>query len=156
MRQLALSNEVDFALVDDADYEAVLAHRWHRGSGGDAQRNVKRDDRWTTESLHVFLMGKRFGYEVDHKNGNKLDNRRENLRWATDAENARNCKRKGASSRFKGVTWAEGKRLWRVRIMFLGKGVHVGYFTNEEDAARAYDRKALELFGEFARLNFPT
>lgn len=89
---------------------------------------------------------------VDHINGNKLDNRKSNLRICTDAENARNSSKK--SGNFKGVQWRSDKHKFRARIMDNGKEIFIGYFTNEIEAAKAYDTKAKELFGEFARLNF--
>lgn len=90
--------------------------------------------------------------KVDHKNGNTLDNRRSNLRVVNFEQNNANRKSYSASG-FKGVR-AVGHR-WRARIAFRGVETHIGYFGSAEDAARAYDDKALETFGPFAWLNFP-
>ncbi len=93
---------------------------------------------------------------VDHIDGNKANNCRFNLRNCTRQENQRNRgKATGASSRFKGVYFDKKVRKWCAAITLGRRNVWLGYYTDEMEAARAYDRKAVELFGEFARLNFP-
>jgi len=96
------------------------------------------------------------GLAVDHINGNGLDNRRENLRIADKAQNQHNCVSRMGRSHYKGVAWAGHVGMWRVRLRRRGVSFHVGYFRDEIDAALAYDLKAAELFGEFARPNFLT
>ena len=93
--------------------------------------------------------------KVDHINGDIKNNSITNLRWASVSENSRNKKRNThkSSSRYKGVYWEEGSAKWRARAMKDGKQYYVGLFRGEKDAARAYNEKALELFGEFACLN---
>jgi hypothetical protein len=95
--------------------------------------------------------------EVDHVNGDGLDNRRSNLRVCTHAENARNqsSRTRMSTSRFRGVVWAKDRRKWRAMIGDNGRTVHLGNFTDEIEAAQAYDRAAREMYGAFARLNFP-
>ncbi len=92
---------------------------------------------------------------VDHINRNSLDNRRSNLRLSNWSGNISNRKKVGGnkSSRFKGVTWVNSEKLFRASIGLNGKTKLLGRFKCEEDAARAYDKKALELFGEFAATN---
>ncbi len=103
--------------------------------------------------LHRLIMDAEPGTLVDHENRNGLDNRKQNLRKATDSENGANSVRKGDSSKYKGVElFRNGK--WRARIKVHRKEIHLGYFHDEEEAARAYDRAAREHFGEFARTNF--
>ena len=90
----------------------------------------------------------------DHKNHDTLDNRRENLRKCTNAQNHANQRINATpkTSRFKGVTWNKAHSRWHARIG--DPADHLGYFASEEDAAHAYDIKAVELYGEFAHLNF--
>ena len=96
---------------------------------------------------------------TDHINGDTLDNRRSNLRICTNAENSRNCARVTTSrSGYKGVHCAKANRSklpWRARIKHNYIEIQLGTFATKEEAARAYDKKAIELFGEFASLNFP-
>lgn len=105
--------------------------------------------------MHLEIMSVPDGMEVDHINGNGLDNRRENLRLCTRAQNRMNSvKRIGKSSTFNGVYWHKNCRKWRASLKLDGKEIHIGYFNTELDAAEAYDEKAFELFGEFAKPNF--
>ena len=106
--------------------------------------------------MHREIMQPPKGMIVDHKSRNKLDNTRENLRNATHAENMRNkSKQHGVSSRFLGVSYCKKSRKWCACIWVEGRNLSLGFFTDEVEAARAYDRAAVEHFGEFARLNFP-
>ena len=92
---------------------------------------------------------------VDHKNRNSLNNHLSNLRWCTKKENSQNMsKRKNTASMYKGVCFDKSKNTWHARIQHNGQPIHLGYFSDESDAGRAYDRKAIELFKEFAVLNF--
>ena len=94
---------------------------------------------------------------VDHINRNSLDNRRANLRLATHDENARNRVKinKKCSSIYKGVCWNKHHKKWQGQIQVQRKSMHLGYFDDELDAARAYDAAAEKYHGEFACLNFP-
>jgi len=96
------------------------------------------------------------GEQVDHIDRNTFDDRIENLRLATNAQNNRNrSKRKGCSSEYKGVCWHKATKKWQVQIRVDWKLIPLGYFTDEMDAASAYDEAAMKYFGEFASLNFP-
>lgn len=108
-----------------------------------------------TVKLHRCITGAKTGQVVDHINGDKLDNRRCNLRICTQAQNCRNNRnvRKNKTSLYKGVSKYWNK--WKAQIQVDKKKTHIGYYPTQEDAARAYDEKALELHGEFAYLNFP-
>ena len=89
--------------------------------------------------------------QIDHINGDGKDNRISNLRLANGSQNQANQRKKpGLSSRFKGVSWHRNYGKW----VASGR-LHLGYFDNEEDAARAYDRAISIIHGEFAVLNFP-
>lgn len=106
--------------------------------------------------MHRAILVAPSGAEVDHINGNGLDNRRSNLRLATVNMNRWNMNGRRSASTYKGVSLVpDGSGMWRARICFLSKKQELGKYDNEADAARAYDRRARELHGEFARLNFP-
>ncbi len=106
--------------------------------------------------MHVLLMGQRDGFMVDHRDGNGLNNVRSNLRWATSSQNQANKRhQRGNSNPYKGVWPPTGEHPhWRAGITCDGVRYYLGNFATPEEAALAYDRKAKELFGEFAKLNF--
>ncbi len=93
--------------------------------------------------------------QIDHKDNNPSNNKWENLRQANYAENSCNkTKKKNSTSKYLGVYLYRDKKTWIARITKNNKNIHLGYFKNEEKAARAYDLRAKELHGEFANLNF--
>ncbi len=105
--------------------------------------------------LHNLIMCPPAGMLVDHINGNGLDNRRENLRFCMPDQNKQNArKRLDNSTGFKGVTWNSKERRFYCRIGFEKKRIWIGSFTCATEAAKAYDKKAKELHGNFAVLNF--
>ena len=144
------------ALVDDADLELVSRYRWSyweqlrpgcKVHGPYALASFRRGGRVVTIRMHNLVTGRKY---VDHANGDGLDNRRQNLRPATHGQNQANTgKRPGTTSRFIGVCWRHGKWVAKIKNRYLGR------FTDEAEAARARDRAATEMYGEFARLNFP-
>ena len=91
---------------------------------------------------------------IDHINGNGLDNRRANLRLATVAQNAWNSKKRKSRSGYKGVCYDKAKRRWRAAIVHHGRRIHLGYFKEKLEAAKAYDTAAIKYFGQFAHTNF--
>ena len=92
---------------------------------------------------------------VDHKDRNEQNNHISNLRWCTKRENNQNrSKRQNTTSMYKGVSFDKRSNKWRVRIQHNDQDIYIGSFTEESEAARAYDRKAKELFKVFAKLNF--
>lgn len=107
--------------------------------------------------VHQIVFYLHFGWfpkQIDHINGNKLDNRIENLRPATCSQNLANRpKKKNCTSRFKGVYFNKSCNKWCARFFFNSKVKHIGLFEKEEDAALAYNQKALEVFGDYAKLN---
>lgn len=149
MAKLPLTNG-GFALVDKADLQKCLQYKWHRTTLGYIFSSKAR------LRLHRFIMGKApEGALVDHKNGQPADNRRRNLRWCDITQNNVNrFKQPGTASQFKGVTQLKGETIWRAQIGRNGVNHYLGCFFFEEDAARAYDAKAKEFWGEYARLNF--
>jgi hypothetical protein len=149
-------------LVSDCDYEFLSQFKWYyypaRGrSPEEAKTNVKlQNGKWTRKYIHQ-LIAKRMGVEgiMDHINHNRLDNRRENLRPATNSQNGANSRKrtKPCSSRFKGVCWDKAKKKWKAHIRVNRKRFHLGYFHNEWAAAQAYNFAAIYYFGEYAYLN---
>ena len=143
------------AIVDDEDFERINQWKWYYG-GGYAGRNKKRTKGIPRGlSLHCFIMGKPSdGLEVDHIDGNKLNNQKSNLRIATRSQNAMNVGiTKRNKSGYKGVSWHKCSNKWEVRIRINGKKLHLGLFINKEDAAKAYNDAAKLHHGEFANLN---
>ena len=90
---------------------------------------------------------------VDHINGNRVDNRIENLRDCSSSENNQNRIKKIATSKWYGVCWAKKENRWKAQIQVNHTNKHIGYFATEDEAARAYNRAAKNSFGEFARIN---
>jgi hypothetical protein len=139
------SGSKKFTLVDDFDYEYLRLFSWYI-SHGYVQTKLK--DRKNIR-IHQLILPCIDGYTPDHINRDKLDNRRENLRRATMSQQAiRSCKPTG-SSKYRGVSWHKQHKLW---IGYI-KDIHLGYFKTEEEAARAYNKVAKKLYGEFAVLN---
>ncbi len=150
-----------FVQVDDEDYERVKQFKWYcdrdyamrkpyiKGSG-------RKNQKCELIQMHRFIMGLTDSkIHIDHKDGNRLNNQRANLRFANQAQNAKNQKtRKNNTSGFKGVSWNKRDKKWEAYIKFNYKRIYLGYFKTKEVAALAYDKKAKELFGEFSRLNF--
>lgn len=155
-RWLALSKG-KFTLVDEADFARVSDRPWSYSfnHGADEVTHSRRDG--TPRILSRFIMSATDNVTIDHRDGNRLDNRRFNLREASNQQNLRNRhKSKSAStSSFKGVYFSRKADRWCAMIKFDRKGRHLGSFLSEEDAAHAYDTAAREHFGTFACVNFP-
>jgi len=140
-----------YAYVDAADYEWLNKYRWSFCNGY-AARYAKGKPIY----MHRQIMNTPEDKVVDHIDRNRLNDCRSNLRNCTMPENTRNrTKCIGSSSRFWGVSYCKRSQRYSSGIRFAGKSLWLGYYDDEVAAARAYDRKAVELFGEFARLNFP-
>ncbi len=149
MKEIKLTKGM-VAIVDDEDYEWLIKRKWHfHSSGGYAARRKWPENKISL--MHREIMNTPDGMDTDHKNRNGLDNRRHNLRICTRSQNNLNKGREIRNkSGYKGVVWMPGKKLWRVNVA----GEYAGKFKNIIDAAKAYDKKAIEMFGEFARTNF--
>jgi len=148
------------ALVDEEDFEEIARHTWRplwSGSAWYVARSAKTGGRWQNVFMHRVITHAPRGVQVDHRNGDGLDNRRENLRLASSQQNARNRKHRSDSRLpFKGITFDPRSRFrpWRARITVAGANTASRSFATAEEAAREYDRMARERFGVFARLNF--
>jgi len=141
-----------FVLVDPEDFAELSQHKWSASNKRGMVYAVRRKE-GRTVYMHREIMKAPKGYVVDHKNCRIWDNRRSNLRVCTQGQNQVNRGPRGAESRFVGVL-RRGKR-WEARISHRGKVYCLGRFDTEIEAAQARDRKAYELHGEFAYLNFP-
>ena len=135
--------------VDAKDYHKISKDEWWENRSG----YVATWDE--SKLLHRLIMKPAKNQFIDHINGNKLDNRRCNLRICTHAENMRNrTKHKLMSSQYKGVYYTEDrKNKWRAQIVKDKKKYHLGSYQTEIEAAKAYNRAAKELHKEFAKLN---
>jgi hypothetical protein len=142
------------ALVDDEDYELVIKYRWRPKRESHTTYAMATAPGDSTIKMHQVIMG---ANGVDHRNGDGLDNRRSNLRLATVSQNAMNKKRcrRPTVSGYKGVAWRHERSTWIARIYLDGRQIYLGQFGSAQEAARAYDAAARDLFGEFALLNFP-
>jgi hypothetical protein len=148
-----LYNSPHSVVIDAADLPLVSQFTWYYNPEGYAMTRKTIEGKRTTIWMHRLIMDANPGQKVDHRDGNGLNNQRANLRFATAANNMQNRrKRKDALSRYKGVTQLASGR-WHAQIHHERKTYHIGTFDFEEDAARAYDERAAELFGEFARFN---
>jgi hypothetical protein len=155
MKEIPLTRG-QFALVDDEDFEYLNQWKWITTDNGYARRTEYKNGTQKPVNMHVLIASPSLGMLVDHINGNKLDNRRENLRICTNTENRRNIsKYKNNTSGYKGVTWHKQHRKWYAQIVPLRKNIFLGLFSDAKEAARAYDAAAKKYFGQFARLNFP-
>lgn len=156
MKKIPLSRGF-FALVDDEDYTFLMQWRWSlnekRKNLSAYRRCYKGAKRFV--SMHRLILGvtdaKTF---VDHKDGNGLNNQKNNLRLCTNSENLRNRgMNKNNTSGFKGVVWAKWANKWLSQITHNGKCIKCGYFAEKVDAAHAYNEAAKLYHGEFANLN---
>ena len=103
--------------------------------------------------LHQLILGEKKWFIIDHINMDKLDNRKNNLRFCTVSQNGMNRdKDKNNTSGFKGVSWSKNDRKWRARINLKGKEIHLGNFDDKKEAARVYNEAAKKYHGEFARI----
>lgn len=154
------------ALVDNEDFVHLCKINWTSSLDKSRQcyyavSSVRIGLRWSVQSMHRIILERMLGRnltkgeEVDHINHDTLDNRRENLRLASHSENMRNRKKyKSNTSGYKGVSWRNDIKKWHVQITFHNRRIHLGYFDDPIEAARAYDQAALLYFGDFANLNF--
>ena len=147
------------ALVDDSDYEWLSKWKWcackSRYTYYACRTVWITKSKSTTIKMHRLILNAPKGMDVDHRGHDGLNNQRHNIRICTRSENKQNSRSyKNRLSAFKGLCWVERNRRWKSQITQNKKTIFLGYFHKEIDAAKAYDVKAKELFGEFAFTNF--
>ena len=152
MREIPLTNG-GAAIVDDEDYEELSKWNWRRDKKGYASRTTTKNRIAYAFLMHRVVAKTPSGMQTDHINGNKLDNRRSNLRVCTNQQNMRNRPPYFGTSKYKGVRWREKRRKWVAQITVNEKTIHLGHFDDEIEAAKAYDQAALKYHGDFAWLN---
>jgi hypothetical protein len=140
-------------LIDLEDHAWLSAWTWYANpdDGIVGHPNTPR-----TVYLHRLLLNAQPDQIVDHIDGNRRNNTRANLRFATQSQNRANEHgSRGGSSVYRGVYWDVNRKKWAAMLAIKAKPQFLGRFVDEAEAARAYDRAAAEYFGEFATLNFP-
>ena len=156
MRKIPLT-QGKFALVDDEDFDALnrrkwCAHKnWYTFYAVCFSPNV--NGKRSMIYMHRQILKTQDGCLTDHINGNGLDNRKENLRVATHAENIRNRRKQiNNTSGYKGVSWYAQTKKWRAQLKYNGKKIHLGYFSNKDLAYEAYCVSTKDYYGQFARV----
>jgi hypothetical protein len=147
MSRIKLINSEYDAIVSDEDFPIVSKYVWRRSRNGYAIARING----VTMYMHRFIMNPEPHELVDHIDGIRLNNQRHNLRCCTISENNRNCvKRSGEhTSKYKGVCFSSHDKMWKTAV----GNKTIGYYKTEEEAALAYDKAALEEFGDFAKIN---
>lgn len=157
MKQIQLTKGY-VTIVDDEDFKWLSKFKWcatvNKSGSVRAYRGTKSNKKCTGFLMHRVIMNAPPEKQVDHINGNPLDNRRCNLRLCTGVENARNKgKKRNNTTGYCGVFTKRKK--FRAQVNINKKTISLGVFDTPEEAARAYDAAVVNLHGEFARLNFP-
>lgn len=142
------------AIVDDEMFDYLSQWKWYCSTQNRAVRTVGHGKEQKMIYMHRVVLGDLAGVEVDHVNMNSLDNRKENLRYCTRAENSANKKKYSTNtSGYKGVSWSKGMKKWVAQITVNYKNTRIGYFDDPEEAAEAYNEVSASHFGLFARGN---
>ncbi len=139
---------IGFVMVDDSDFELLSQQNWQLGADGYPRSHGE------VKLMSRFIMNAPRHLEVDHIDGNPLNNQRANLRLATSSQNKCNRgARKDCKSGYKGVSWHSQRNKWTARIKAGTKYLHLGLFEDIKDAVSAYNNAAQKYHGEFAFIN---
>lgn len=154
MRRIPVAKGKYWALVDDEDFEKVSKYKWYARPVNTkiyAASDIKVEGKVLRISMHRFILETPKGVYVDHIDGDTLNNCRSNLRECTQSQNMANM---GLTTRnksgYKGVYYYRG---WRSSVRFRNRTIHLGVFPTPLAAAKAYNKKIQELWGEFAKSN---
>ena len=146
------------AIIDDEDYERLVGDSWElnrQGRGYGVRKGRKGRGEPRTVHMHRAVLNAPAGVQIDHINGNSLDNRKCNLRYADTQKNAFNRKKPNVpcSSKYKGVFRRKNRPSWYARIKYNDKHIELGVYPDEDLAAAAYNFASKVMFGEFRREN---
>lgn len=149
------------ALIDDDDFDFLSQWKWLFLTGRDKKTGYaarhKDDSRTGWLLMHRVITKAPKGKFVDHINQDKLDNRKSNLRICTNAQNMMNRGlQSNSSSGFRGVSWNKQHNGWKAYIKRKERQIYIGLYRTKEEAAKAYNQKAKEMFGEFYYAKTPT
>lgn len=142
-------------IVDASDFVILSQWKWHLSHFGYAERrqhlpSSRKNQKFRMIRMHRLVMEIPDNMQIDHANGDRLDNRRSNLRICTGRQNSYNQrKRSDNTSGYKGVTWNTAAGKWEARVGHK----YLGLFEDKKQAALAYNLGASEMYGEFARPN---
>lgn len=155
MKEIYLVNNKGIVLVDDEDFEKLNKYKWYLHTKGYARRRGTMIKGVLSKSIYIHKEILNFPeLIIDHKDGNKLNCQKSNLRLSTNSQNAANsnkfCK---ATSKYKGVYWSSRDKVWISEIRINKKRIYLGRSHNEHEAAQLYNNGAIKYFGEYAKLN---
>lgn len=159
MKEITLTNG-KIALVDDEDYEEISKYVWGFCKSGKTNGYASRwkwnpiTKKTETTSMHRQIFNNPKGIIIDHINNNGLDNRRRNLRFANHSDNMKN-KKPFNGRKYKGIHFSKQYNKWTAQIRLNGKTKNLGIFETDIEAAKAYDKAAIETGNPFYYINFP-
>ena len=149
MKKIKLSQN-KYTIVDDEDYNFLNKYKWSTSKNKNVYYARKRHNN-TKITMHRMIMNQDKNKQIDHINGNGLDNRKCNLRICTQSQNLHNARiSKRNTSGYKGISWYKKSKKWLVRISVNGKNKHIGYFIDINEAKNSYIKAAKKYHKEFA------